>query len=230
VNTLAELEGHVRLIGAPGILKTRRLGYDGKGQARIAGLADCPAAWEAIKGQPAIYERFVAFDREVSVIIARDDQGRVAAFDVTENVHRHHILHTSTVPAQVSPEVAAEAVYVAQRMAGALDYVGVMGVEFFVSGEVIYVNEIAPRVHNSGHWTQDGCLVSQFSQHIRAVAGWPLGPTARHANVEMTNLLGEEAGQWPQIAADPGAVLHLYGKAEARPGRKMGHVNRVRPL
>ena len=230
VNALADLEAQVRSIGAPGIVKTRRFGYDGKGQAKINSAADCNAAWAAIKGQPAIYERFVSFDREVSVIIARDVRGKVAAFDVTENVHRNHILHTSTVPAKVPPEIASEAVYVAQRMAEALDYVGVMGVEFFVGGDVLYVNEIAPRVHNSGHWTQDGCLVSQFEQHIRAVAGWPLGATARHANVVMTNLLGDDINQWRALAGEPGTVVHLYGKADARPGRKMGHVNRVRPL
>jgi 5-(carboxyamino)imidazole ribonucleotide synthase len=228
VNSLADVESHVRLLGAPGILKTRRFGYDGKGQEKVASVQDCAAAWAAIGGQPAIYERFVQFEREVSVIIARDGAGQVAAYDVTENVHRNHILHTSTVPALISVELAAEAVYVAQRMAEALDYVGVMGVEFFVGGDVLYVNEIAPRVHNSGHWTMDGCLVSQFEQHIRAVAGWPLGATRRHSNVVMTNLIGDEAGQWVKIAAEPGAVLHLYGKAEARPGRKMGHVNRVR--
>ncbi len=230
VNSLDDLRRAVQQVGAPGILKTTRLGYDGKGQARVNGAADCEAAWKAVKGEAAIYERFVHFDREVSVIIARDVAGKVAAFDVTENVHRNHILYTSTVPARVAPEIASEAVFVAQRMAEALDYVGVMGVEFFVGADVLYVNEIAPRVHNSGHWTMDGCLVSQFEQHIRAVAGWPLGATARHANVVMTNLLGDEAGAWLGIVMEPGVVLHLYGKVKARPGRKMGHVNRVRPL
>jgi 5-(carboxyamino)imidazole ribonucleotide synthase len=230
VNSLDDLREAVQRVGTPGILKTTRLGYDGKGQAKVNGAADCEAAWKAIKGEPAIYERFVHFDREVSVIIARDVAGKVAAFDVTENVHRNHILYTSTVPARVAPEIASEAVFVAQRMAEALDYVGVMGIEFFVGADVLYVNEIAPRVHNSGHWTMDGCLVSQFEQHIRAVAGWPLGATVRHADVVMTNLLGDEAGAWPGIVMEPGAVLHLYGKGDARPRRKMGHVNRVRPL
>jgi 5-(carboxyamino)imidazole ribonucleotide synthase len=229
VNSPEDLRVAVETVGVPGILKTTRLGYDGKGQAKISGAIDCAAAWDAIKGQPAIYERFVSFDREVSVIIARDVVGNTAAFDVTENVHRDHILRCSTVPARVAPEIASEAIYVAKRMTEALDYVGVLAVEFFVGGDVLYVNEIAPRVHNSGHWTMDGCLVSQFEQHVRAVAGWPLGPASRHADIVMTNLLGDEAGEWAQIAAEPGAVLHLYGKAEARPGRKMGHVNRVRP-
>lgn len=230
VNSLDGLRRAVQQVGAPGILKTTRLGYDGKGQAKVNGAADCEAAWKAIRGESAVYERFVHFDREVSVIIARDVAGKVAAFDVTENVHRNHILYTSTVPARIAPEIASEAVFVAQRMMQALDYVGVMGVELFVGTDILYVNEIAPRVHNSGHWTMDGCLVSQFEQHIRAVAGWPLGATARHANVVMTNLLGDEARAWPGIVTEPGAVLHLYGKAEARPGRKMGHVNRVRAL
>jgi 5-(carboxyamino)imidazole ribonucleotide synthase len=230
VNSLDDLRRAVQRVGAPGILKTTRFGYDGKGQARINGAADCEAAWGAIGGEAGIYERFVHFDREVSVIIARDVAGRVAAFDVTENVHRNHILYTSTVPARIAPEIASEAIFVAQRMVEALDYVGVMGVEFFVGTDTLYVNEIAPRVHNSGHWTMDGCLISQFEQHIRAVAGWPLGTTVRHADVVMTNLLGDEARAWPGIAMEPGAVLHLYGKAEVRAGRKMGHVNRVRPL
>ena len=228
VNTADELAGAVATIGAPGILKTTRFGYDGKGQARINGTADCAAAWAAIAGQPAIYERFVAFDREISVIIARDLNGRSEVFDVTENVHRNHILHTSTVPAQIAAEIATEAAYVAKRLAEALDYAGVLAVEFFVGGDVLYVNEIAPRVHNSGHWTMDACLVSQFEQHIRAVAGWPLGSPKRHADVVMTNLLGDDVDAWREIAAEVGAVLHLYGKAQARPGRKMGHVNRLR--
>lgn len=230
VGSLDDLRQAVQRVGTPGILKTTRLGYDGKGQAMVNDAAGCEAAWKAIKGRAAIYERFVHFSRELSVIIARDAAGKAAAFDVTENVHRNHILHTSTVPARIAPEIAGEAVFVAQRMAEALDYVGVMGVEYFLDADVLYVNEIAPRVHNSGHWTMDGCLVSQFEQHIRAVAGWPLGATLRHADVTMTNLLGDEAGGWPGIAMEPGAVLHLYGKAEPRPGRKMGHVNRVKPL
>jgi 5-(carboxyamino)imidazole ribonucleotide synthase len=149
---------------------------------------------------------------------------------VTENVHRHHILHTSTVPANISPELAAEAVFVAQRLAETLEYVGILGVEFFVGHDVLYVNEIAPRVHNSGHWTQNGCLVSQFEQHMRAVAGWPLAATKRHADVVMTNLLGHDIDGWSALAGEPTTALHLYGKAEARDGRKMGHVNRIFPL
>ncbi len=229
VNSLEELLARLDQLGMPGILKTTRMGYDGKGQAKINTRDDAALAWAALKSQPAIYETFVNFVSEVSVLVARGPDGRMACFDVTENVHRNHILHTSTVPAAISPELAAEAVFVAQRMAEALDYVGVMGVEFFVGDDVLYVNEIAPRVHNSGHWTQNACVTSQFEQHIRAVAGWPLGSTRRHSDAVMTNLLGEDVAIWAALAAEPGAALHLYGKAQARPGRKMGHINRIYP-
>jgi 5-(carboxyamino)imidazole ribonucleotide synthase len=227
VNSLAEAEQAARSIGLPAILKTTRLGYDGKGQAKINGPEDVAAAYAQMKGAPAIHESFVRFDREISVIAARAVSGQVAVYDVVENVHRNHILHTSTVPARVSPELAAEAVYVAQRFLESLDYVGVMGVEFFASDDLLYVNEIAPRVHNSGHWTQDACLVSQFEQHMRAVAGWPLGSTLRHADVVMTNLLGEDILAWESLAREPHLALHHYGKTEVRAGRKMGHVNRL---
>ncbi|MBK8768999.1 MAG: 5-(carboxyamino)imidazole ribonucleotide synthase [Rhizobiales bacterium] len=229
VNSLADLQAAVAAIGTPAILKTTRFGYDGKGQAKINSVADIDAAWAQMKGAPSILESFVRFEREVSVIAARGLDGRMAAFEVTENVHRNHILHTSTVPANVPEELAAEAVFIAQRFLETLDYVGVMGVEFFVGADVIYVNEIAPRVHNSGHWTQDACTVSQFEQHIRAVAGWPLGATLRHSDVVMTNLLGAEIFSWESLAREPGLAFHHYGKAEARPGRKMGHINRVKP-
>ena len=230
ITSLDALHLHAAKIGLPGILKTTRFGYDGKGQAKINALQDCEAAWSAVKGQPSIFEAFVNFEREVSVLIARGIDGKMAAFDVTENVHRNHILHTSTVPAKVSQELAAEAVFVAQRFAETLDYVGILGVEFFVGHDVLYLNEIAPRVHNSGHWTQNGCLVSQFEQHMRAVAGWPLGTTSRHSDVVMTNLLGHEIDAWANYANEAHVALHLYGKAEAREGRKMGHINRIFPL
>jgi 5-(carboxyamino)imidazole ribonucleotide synthase len=229
VTSLDDLQTWIRQFGVPAILKTTRMGYDGKGQAKINASDDAHAAWSSMQGQPAIYEGFVTFRCEVSVLVARDVAGSMACFDVTENVHRNHILHTSTVPANISPELAAEAVFVAQRMAEALDYVGIMGVEFFVGDDVLYVNEIAPRVHNSGHWTQNACTVSQFEQHMRAVAGWPLGTTRRHSDAVMTNLLGDEAHDWLKLAAEPGTCLHLYGKAEAREGRKMGHINRIHP-
>jgi 5-(carboxyamino)imidazole ribonucleotide synthase len=230
IHSLEELKASVSKMGAPGILKTTRFGYDGKGQAKVNSSADCEVAWSAMNNQQAIYESFVAFRSEVSVIVARGIDGKTACFDVTENVHRNHILHTSTVPAQLDAELAAEAVFVAQRMVDALDYVGVMGVELFVGDDVLYVNEIAPRVHNSGHWTMDACAVSQFEQHIRAVAGWPLGATWRHSNVVMTNLLGDEINQWQALAKEPGVAMHFYGKAQARAGRKMGHFNRLFPL
>jgi 5-(carboxyamino)imidazole ribonucleotide synthase len=223
----ADLAAAVARQGAPGILKTTRMGYDGKGQAKVLTSADVPTAWAAMKNHPSIYESFIDFECEVSVLVARGLDGKVACFDVTENVHRHQILHTSTVPAQISPELAAEAVFVAQRMAEALDYVGVMGVEFFVGQDVLYVNEIAPRVHNSGHWTQNACVVSQFEQHMRAVAGWPLGSPLRHSDAIMTNLLGDDSLHWAALASEPGTAIHLYGKAEARDGRKMGHINRI---
>lgn len=229
VNSLPELEAALKTVGTPSILKTTRMGYDGKGQAKISRPEDASAAFAAMKGAAAILERFVDFEREVSVLVARGLDGQVACFDVTENVHRNHILHTSTVPANMPDELAAEAVFVAQRMAETLDYVGVMGVEFFVGQDVLYVNEIAPRVHNSGHWTQNACTVSQFEQHMRAVAGWPLGSTRRHSDAVMTNLLGDESARWQALAAEPGTAIHLYGKAESRPGRKMGHINRITP-
>lgn len=229
VNSLSQLRDAAREIGLPAILKTTRMGYDGKGQSKILAAADIEPAWAAMKNQPAILESFVTFAREISVICARGVDGQFAAYEPTENVHRNHILHTSTVPAQLAPELAVEAVYVAQRLAVALNYVGVLGVEFFVGHDVLFVNEIAPRVHNSGHWTLDACLISQFEQHIRAVAGWPLGSTLRHSDVVMTNLLGDDMDDWQAIAAAPNAGLHLYGKTEARPGRKMGHVNKISP-
>ena len=229
VNSLDDLQKAVDRIGYPSILKTKRMGYDGKGQVKLFSAADIEPAWAAMKNQPAILEGFVNFRTEVSVICVRGADGDFAAYEPTENIHLNHILHTSTVPAQIDEMLAAEAVYVSQRMADTLDYVGVMGVEFFVSDDVIYVNEIAPRVHNSGHWTQDACGISQFEQHMRAVAGWPLGATTRHSDVVMTNLLGDEINQWAALAGDPNVAVHIYGKAEARPGRKMGHYNRITP-
>ncbi len=217
-------------IPVPAILKTRRLGYDGKGQARIDKPSDADDAWRAIGAAPAILEQRVAFQTEISVILARGADGATAAFDIPENHHKDGILATSTVPASVSAEIMAAAVGIAEKIADRLDYVGVLGVELFVVDGAVLVNEIAPRVHNSGHWTTDACLVSQFEQHIRAICGWPLGAPGRHSDVTMTNLIGEDAETWLALAAEPGARLHLYGKAEIRPGRKMGHVNRVTPL
>ena len=214
-------------IGAPAILKTRRLGYDGKGQARLRGPEDAAAALAAMAGAEALLEGFVSFEREVSVIAARGLSGEVSAYDPGENEHRDGILHRTTVPARLSSAERTDAVLLAARILNALDYVGVMGVELFVTRGGLVVNEIAPRVHNSGHWTQNGCAVDQFEQHIRAVAGWPLGDGQRFADVEMLNLIGEDVAQVPALARQPSTAIHLYGKAEARPGRKMGHVNRI---
>jgi 5-(carboxyamino)imidazole ribonucleotide synthase len=222
----------IEQIGAPAILKTRRFGYDGKGQAVLRRPEDAEPAWDTIKGASAILERFVPFEREVSVVAARAIDGTVKAYAVTENEHREQILRRSVVPAAIHPATAREAISVASRLGAALDYVGVFAVEFFVGSdggaEMLCVNEIAPRVHNSGHWTLDGADTSQFEQHVRAIAGLPLGSTAlRGMGVEMVNLIGTEVFRWPDILAETGAQLHLYGKGEARPGRKMGHVTRI---
>jgi 5-(carboxyamino)imidazole ribonucleotide synthase len=226
VETEADLADALDRIGAPAILKTRRLGYDGKGQARIMAPQDAPAAFAAMAGAPSVLEGFVTFSREVSVIAARGLDGSVACFDPGENVHEGGILRTTTIPARLTPSQRSDAVLIAARMLNALDYVGVMGVELFVTAGGLVVNEFAPRVHNSGHWTQNGCVTCQFEQHIRAVAGWPLGDGKRHSNVVMENLIGDDVLRIPEIAATD-AAIHLYGKAEARAGRKMGHVNRI---
>jgi 5-(carboxyamino)imidazole ribonucleotide synthase len=222
----AVLTAALETIGAPAILKTRRFGYDGKGQARIKSLDDAASAYADMAGAPSILEGFVNFSHEVSVIGARALNGSVACFDPGENVHLNGILHTTTVPARLSPSQRSDAVLIAAKILKALDYVGVMGVELFVTAEGLVVNEIAPRVHNSGHWTQNGCVIDQFEQHIRAVAGWPLGDGNRHSNVVMENLIGEDVARIPQIA-ETCTAIHLYGKAEAKPGRKMGHINRI---
>jgi 5-(carboxyamino)imidazole ribonucleotide synthase len=228
VNSREELEAALADVGIPAVLKTVRLGYDGKGQAKIMLPRDADAAWAAMMGQRAILESFVAFDREVSVVAARGLDGTFVAFDVTENEHRNHILHRSVAPAALGEAAAQEAIAIAARIAEALDYVGVLGVEFFATTDKLVVNEIAPRVHNSGHWTMDGAVTSQFEQHMRAVAGWPLGAATRLApKVEMVNLIGDDAYGWRDILHAPDARLHLYGKTEVRTGRKMGHVNRL---
>lgn len=229
VDGLGDLEAGLAAIG-PGILKTRRFGYDGKGQVLLSGPQDAARAWEEIGHAPAILEGLIPFEAEISVIAARGADGRVIAYEPGLNLHRDGILHTTTVPAPVRRAVAQEAVLVAGRILQALDYVGVIGVEFFVApGNRLLVNEIAPRVHNSGHWTIEACVIDQFEAHIRAVAGWPIGEGTRHSDAVMTNLIGAEADRWAALAAEPGAGLHLYGKAEARPGRKMGHITRISP-
>jgi 5-(carboxyamino)imidazole ribonucleotide synthase len=182
-----------------------------------------------MQGAPAVLESFIPFTHEVSVIAARAIDGSVACYDPGENMHRDGILRSTTVPARLTPGQRSDAILAAARILNALDYVGVLGVELFVTPEGLIVNEIAPRVHNSGHWTQNGCAVDQFEQHIRAITGWPLGDGGRHSDVAMENLIGDDIARIPQIARERNAALHLYGKTEARPGRKMGHVNRIAP-
>ncbi len=232
VDDRASMAAAVGAIGRPAVLKTRRFGYDGKGQVLVREGLGLDAALAMMNGQPAILEAFVHFRAEVSVIAARGRDGTFAACDVVENRHENHVLRTSEAPADVKPETTASAVAIARKIAEALDYVGVLGVELFLvdgpAGERVVVNEIAPRVHNSGHWTIEGALTSQFEQHVRAIAGWPLGATDTRGRVTMTNLLGAEANDWRALLAEPGAALHLYGKSEPAPGRKMGHVTRVK--
>ena len=218
-------------IGVPSLLKTRRDGYDGKGQHWIEHLNEAPAAWAALGGRPAILEAAADFVRELSVIAARGRDGEIACYPLSENHHEGGVLRRTVAPAKVSAAVRDHAESIAAKILTGLDYVGVIGVELFeLADGRLLVNEIAPRVHNTGHWTQDGCEVDQFEQHIRAIAGWPLGPTDPLAHVEMLNLLGEEAHEWRRLAGEPETRLHLYGKGEARPGRKMGHVNRLTKL
>jgi len=212
------------------ILKTRRLGYDGKGQIRLKPGDDISAAWAQMAGAACILEGFVDFEHEISVVATRGLAGEFRAFDPAHNVHRDGILRTSTVPAPVSDAIVSEAGRIARAIMDGLDYCGTMGVECFVlrNGDVL-VNEIAPRVHNSGHWTEAACLISQFEQHIRAVAGLPLGDPVRHSNCVMENLIGEDVDKVPALLEDGDCLVHLYGKAETRPGRKMGHVTRLSP-
>lgn len=229
VESLADLEQALGELGTPAILKTNRLGYDGKGQVRIM-PGDAPAAaWQAVRGEPCVLEGFVTFEAEFSVILVRGEDGAVRFWDSPANVHEHGILTLSKVPAGgVIAAQEAEARALSTRVADAIDYVGVMALEFFAGADGPVFNEMAPRVHNSGHWTIEGALTSQFENHVRAICGLPLGDTALAAReVEMRNLIGAEAGHWRAILSDPANHLHLYGKHEARPGRKMGHVTRL---
>jgi len=243
VDDAGALARAVAQIGRPSILKTRRFGYDGKGQVLLREGADLAVTFRTLGGTPAILEAIVPFAKEISVVAARGPDGSFAAYDVCENVHENHILKSTRAPALLPVETAAEAVRLTRVIVDALDYAGVIAVEMFVVGDPsgtaaggfsLCVNEIAPRVHNSGHWTLDGAVTSQFEQHIRAIAGWPLGAPHRlrageDAYVEMENLIGDEVLAWAKILAEPDASLHLYGKVEAKPGRKMGHVTRFFP-
>ena len=227
VVSLAELQAAVKSIGFPCVLKTADFGYDGKGQARLKSPQDAATALADMAGAPAILEGFVSFTAEISIIAARNPQGEVACYDPGENIHRDGILHTTTVPAKIPARLRTDAVLLAAKILNTLDYVGVMGVELFVTPQGLIVNEIAPRVHNSGHWTQNGCAVDQFEQHIRAIAGWPLGDGSRHSDVTMENLIGKDMDKVPALAREANCALHLYGKVETKAGRKMGHVNRI---
>jgi 5-(carboxyamino)imidazole ribonucleotide synthase len=231
VSSIASLHTAVAAIGLPAVIKTRRFGYDGKGQSIIREGDDPDLIWKELGTKSAILEALIPFEREISVIAARSADGHVECFDVTENEHRDHILKISRAPAAIPDALAGEACAIAEKIANALGYVGVLAVEMFVladsAGPKVLVNEIAPRVHNSGHWTLDGASISQFEQHIRAIAGWSLGKPVRHGEVTMTNLIGDEINDYEQWLTVPGATVHLYGKGPPRPGRKMGHVTQV---
>jgi 5-(carboxyamino)imidazole ribonucleotide synthase len=220
----------VQAFGRPCILKSASFGYDGKGQVRIDADTDLDDAWKKMGSSLGILEAYVDFAKEISVVIARSVDGNMAQYVAVENQHRHHILDVTIAPARVSTAVAQRAEAIARHIAQELKLVGLLGVEMFVTqqGDVL-VNELAPRPHNSGHWTMDACLTSQFEQFIRAICGLSLGSPERHSDAQMKNLIGDEVSQWREILAEPGAKLHLYGKTEARPGRKMGHVNRLSP-
>jgi 5-(carboxyamino)imidazole ribonucleotide synthase len=230
IDSPATLARAVAELGLPAILKTARFGYDGKGQIRIEGGADPAEAWRALGADLGILEAYVEFTREISVIVARGVGGETASYVPVENRHVSHILDTTVAPAPIAKPLAHRAQAVAGRIAEALELVGLLAVEMFEtrSGEIL-VNELAPRPHNSGHWTIDACHVSQFEQFVRAVAGLPLGSPERHSDAVMKNLIGEEVNDWAKLVAEPGARLHLYGKTEIRPGRKMGHVTRLKP-
>lgn len=230
ITSLASLGRMVRERGRNGILKTVRMGYDGKGQVALTPESDLAAAWKGIGGETGILEDFVDFTCEISVIVARTETGACAAYVPVENQHSHHILDTTIAPARIDTELAMRAEAIARHIAEKLDVVGLICVEMFVtqSGEIL-VNELAPRPHNSGHWTMDACVTSQFEQLVRAVCGLPLGSPDRHSDAVMKNLIGDDVQKWRDAAAEPSAKVHLYGKEEARPGRKMGHVTRLSP-
>ncbi len=230
VDTDDDLAAALKSFDGSGVLKTRRMGYDGKGQRVFRNVASGGFAGtcQSLGDVPLILESFVPFDREISIIAARASDGTLAAYDPAENVHRDGILHTSTVPAGIAPATVTAAQSAAFAILHALRYVGVVGVEFFVlANGSLLVNEIAPRVHNSGHWTEAACTISQFEQHVRAIVGLPLGSTGRHSDCVMENLIGDEVNRAAALASEADVMLHLYGKAEARPGRKMGHFTRL---
>lgn len=227
VENSATLSDALRHIGAPSILKTRRFGYDGKGQIRLSHTDQGAKAWQHLQQSPCVLEGFVDFEREISVIGTRNQAGQVVCYDPGENLHKDGILHSTTIPASISRAQKHDAVLLTGKILNALEYVGTIGVELFVTAQAMVVNEFAPRVHNSGHWTQDACVIDQFEQHIRAITGWPLGDAQRHSDVVMQNVLGDAIGDWDALSAKSDIALHLYGKAEVKAGRKMGHYNRL---
>jgi 5-(carboxyamino)imidazole ribonucleotide synthase len=230
IDRAGALEAACRSVGTPAILKTRRLGYDGKGQATVAAVSEAVRAFESAGGVPCVLEARIDFAFEVSVLVVRGLTGETAFYDIPLNTHSDGILTRSVVPSPLTAGEQEAAQAMAARIADALGYVGVLAVEMFYLADApqpFLINELAPRVHNSGHWTLDACTVSQFENHIRAISGWPLGTTARHSNAEMMNLIGDEVGGWLGLAQERRAALHIYGKREARAGRKMGHVTRL---
>jgi 5-(carboxyamino)imidazole ribonucleotide synthase len=228
VDSQEDLDRALSKFGGAGVLKTRRLGYDGKGQMLFRPGESAEGAFARLGGGQLILESFVAFEREISIIAARSPDGLIECYDPAENVHRSGILHTSTLPARISAEIAEQARAAALRLLTALEYVGVIGIEFFVTGDgKLIANEIAPRVHNSGHWTEAACVISQFEQHVRAITGLPLGAPDRHSDCVMQNLIGDDISDVESWAREKDVLIHLYGKAEPRPGRKMGHITRL---
>ena len=219
------------LVGTPAILKTIRMGYDGKGQVRVTADSDLSSAWRRVGAQPVIVEAFVEFDAEFSVILARSGDGDTVYWDSSRNLHENGILKRASLPAgPLIESQQTKARKMATAIADALDYVGVLTCEFFATSDGPVFNEMAPRVHNSGHWTIEGALTSQFENHIRAICGLPLGDTSTRAErMEMDNLIGDDAAKWLAYLSDPAAHLHLYGKTSAKPGRKMGHLTRLYP-
>ena len=231
ISSAADIAAAFEKVGPRGVLKTRRFGYDGKGQRMDGGMAEIVAAWRELGEAACILEGFVDFAGEISVLVARGLDGTIAAYIPVENRHRHHILDRTIAPARIAPAIALEADRVARHIAERLGVIGLLAVEMFVTRDGgVLVNELAPRVHNSGHWTIEACTTSQFEQLVRAVCGLPLGSPERHSNAVMRNLIGDDVKRWPALLEDPANKLHLYGKAEARPGRKMGHVTRLYPL
>ena len=228
VNSIEELIHAINQIGTPSILKTRRFGYDGKGQVKVQPSSKPEEIWKNLGEKALILEGFINFSSEFSVIGSRSKDGQISCFDPGENVHKDGILRTTTVPAHLTNQQKTEAVLITAKILETLKYVGVIGIEFFLEKNSLVINEFAPRVHNSGHWTQNGCTVDQFEQHIRAITGWKLGNAERHSDVIMENLIGDEIYKTNQLVEDGSIALHLYGKADVNPGRKMGHFNRIK--